>query len=176
MKRIKSLQDRLDKLGIKINISLEWPHVYLEKVNGVVVTRHFQSNRGFVLAYMPFRSGQEVRFSDTREIFKQIRSIICPKKVVMTAEQIHEIVCEDFGVNKFLVKHRRRKEAIPRHVYSYLLREYANYKWEAIGEAINRTHATAIHSYRLTDRTLKHDFEYGFPTMQCIKRCRHITK
>ena len=98
------------------------------------------------------------------------------KQTTMTPEQIKEIVCEEFGVDNFIVKHRMEKERMPRHVYAYLLRKFTRLTYEEIGTQITRDHSSAIYSARFTRDDLLDDYKFGLPTWQCIKRCNHIAK
>lgn len=65
--------DRLKKIGIDIKLGGNYPWIYLEYINGKRVTEKFQADHGFTIAFMPIREGQEMRFTDTKEIFKLIR-------------------------------------------------------------------------------------------------------
>lgn len=65
--------DRLNKINIKLELGGNFPWIYIDKINGKRVTEKFQANHGFTIAFMPIRHGQELKLTDTTEIFKLIR-------------------------------------------------------------------------------------------------------
>ena len=64
---------RLDKIGIEVKLSGNYPWIYIERINGKSVTETFQANHGFTVAFTPIKKGQEIQFTDITEIFKLIR-------------------------------------------------------------------------------------------------------
>jgi len=64
---------RLEKIGIKTTYFGNFPWLYLDTVNGKKVLEKFEANHGFTIAFLPIKSGQEMRFTDIGEIFKLIR-------------------------------------------------------------------------------------------------------
>jgi len=73
MNEIETLINRLNKIGIKIEVKANYPWIYLDKINGVKVTETFMANHGFTVAWLPIRTDEEVSLSDVTEIFKLIR-------------------------------------------------------------------------------------------------------
>lgn len=65
--------DRLKAIGIDLELGGNYPWIYIDKINGVRVTEKFQGNHGFTIAFTPIKHNQEVRLTDTKEIFKLIR-------------------------------------------------------------------------------------------------------
>lgn len=63
---------RLKSIGIDIELSANYPWIYLDKVNGKKVTERFHAEHGFTIAFLPIK-GEELRFTDITEIFKIIR-------------------------------------------------------------------------------------------------------
>lgn len=73
MDDIELLVKRLDSLNIKVELTSNFPWVYLEKVNGKSVTEKYMSDYGFTLAFLPIRKDQKIKFTDFDVIFKVIR-------------------------------------------------------------------------------------------------------
>jgi len=68
--------DRLHNINIHLELVGNYPWVYIDKINGKKVTEKFQGNHGFTIAFLPIRLNQELKLSDTTEIFKLIRKYI----------------------------------------------------------------------------------------------------
>ena len=71
--KILILKERLDKLGIKIELTSNFPWVYLDKVNSKKVTELFQSEHGFVIGFMSPKENNKSTLTDVKEIFKIIK-------------------------------------------------------------------------------------------------------
>ena len=67
--------ERMEKLGINIELASNYPWIYIEKINGnrIKSEDYFQGNHGFTIAFLPIRNDQELKFTDIGEIFKLIR-------------------------------------------------------------------------------------------------------
>ena len=65
---------RLKKIGIEVKLGGNYPWIYIDYINGKRVTETFQANHGFTLAFTPIKKGQEMEFTDIKEIFKLIRN------------------------------------------------------------------------------------------------------
>lgn len=65
--------ERLQKIGIEVKCSGNYPWIYIDFINGKRVTEKFKANHGFTLAFTPIKPGQEIKFTDITEIFKLIR-------------------------------------------------------------------------------------------------------
>lgn len=72
MEKVTIFVNRLQKIGIKIELVGNFPWIYLDKVNDKKVTEKFQAKHGFTIAFLPIRKGQELKFTDIAEIFKII--------------------------------------------------------------------------------------------------------
>lgn len=68
--------NRLNKIGIQIKLSSNYPWIYIDSINGVIVTEKFMADHGFTIAFMPIRKGQELKFTDIKEIFNLIRKYV----------------------------------------------------------------------------------------------------
>lgn len=74
MKDIEKFVGRLKKIGIDVELTLNHPWIYLDKINGKQVTEVFFSNYFFTFAFAPVRYGDEkVKFIDLEETFKVLR-------------------------------------------------------------------------------------------------------
>lgn len=76
MNKLTVLTNRLEKIGITIELFGNYPWVYLHSINGKRVTERYEANHGFTIAWMPIRSGQSIEFTDLSHIFKTIRNYI----------------------------------------------------------------------------------------------------
>jgi hypothetical protein len=65
--------ERLQKIGITVELHGNVPWIYMTKVNGKAVTEKFQADNGFTVAFLSLQRGGEPRFTDISEIFKIIR-------------------------------------------------------------------------------------------------------
>ena len=65
------LINRLSSIGITIELSLNYPWVYLDSVNGKSVTELFWADHGFTVTFLTTNS-----FTDRRKVFKTIRSYL----------------------------------------------------------------------------------------------------
>jgi len=74
--QIKSFVNRLDKIGIKVELGSNYPWIYLHSINGKRVTEQFYGNHGFTIIFSPIRHNQQVEFTDIKEIFKLIRKYV----------------------------------------------------------------------------------------------------
>lgn len=73
LEKIKSFIFRLNRIGITVELAGNYPWIYLDKINGKRVTEKFQADHGFTIAFTPIRPGQELKFTDIKEIFELIR-------------------------------------------------------------------------------------------------------
>jgi hypothetical protein len=75
LKKLDIFVERMDKLGIKLELSGNIPWIYINKINGVRVKSedYFCGNHGFTVAFYPVRNDKELEFTDIGEIFKLIR-------------------------------------------------------------------------------------------------------
>lgn len=76
MTTIKSFVERLAKIGIKVELSGNFPWVYLDKVNGIKVWERFHGNHGFTVFFLASRKGQVDQITDIGRIFAKIREIL----------------------------------------------------------------------------------------------------
>ena len=73
MDKIDTFMRRMGRIGIDLRLSLNYPWIYLTKVNGKMVKETFQAFHGFTIAFMPIRKDQELQFTDIKRIFELIR-------------------------------------------------------------------------------------------------------
>lgn len=73
MDKITVFVERLQKLDIEVKLVGNYPWIYIDYINGKRVTEKFQANHGFTLAFTPIKKGQELKFTDIKEIFKLVR-------------------------------------------------------------------------------------------------------
>lgn len=73
MDKITIFVERLQKIGIEVKLGGNYPWIYIDYINGKRVTEKFQANHGFTLAFTPMKTGQEIKFTDIKEIFKLLR-------------------------------------------------------------------------------------------------------
>ena len=64
---------RLEKAGIVISLSGNYPWIYLTKVNGKRVTELFKGNHGFTVAFYPIRPNHNLVWTDLSTIFQLLR-------------------------------------------------------------------------------------------------------
>jgi len=84
-------------------------------------------------------------------------------------EQIKLIVQSVFGVDNFVVPHRKMRERIPRQVYAYLLREHTDMKPPEIAKEIGRDRTCVYASCRVVKDTLMLTAKYREPIEKCIR-------
>ena len=68
--------NRLNKIGVDVELIGNHPWVYLDKVNGVLIEETYMAEHGFTAFFEPIRADQKIRFSDRREVFKMIRKAL----------------------------------------------------------------------------------------------------
>lgn len=64
------LIDRLNKIGITLDLVGNYPWIYVRKINGKTVTEKYLANHGFTMAFI---NGTDGTLTDLKEIFKLIR-------------------------------------------------------------------------------------------------------
>jgi len=69
MDKIQIFKNRLSKIGIEINLTGNFPWIYLDTVNGNKVKEKFMANHGFTIAFL----NKQLEFTDIKEIFNIIR-------------------------------------------------------------------------------------------------------
>jgi hypothetical protein len=77
------LKNRLSKIGIEIEMSLNLPWIYLDRINGIRVRREdFTENHGFNLAWYPIREGEQICLAeDPKTIINLIRRYVRESKL-----------------------------------------------------------------------------------------------
>ena len=70
---IKVFIQRLEKLNIKLELGVNFPWIYIFKINDKVVTETFESEHGFTLCTLSMRRDDKFEFSNITEIFKLLR-------------------------------------------------------------------------------------------------------
>ena len=76
MTTINSFIIRLKKIGIEVELTGNYPWVYLYKVNGKKVTGTFMGNHGFTVFFLPARLGQVEKITDIKVVFDKIRETL----------------------------------------------------------------------------------------------------
>lgn len=71
MDSLEIFVNRLKKNNIHIELSSNYPWIYLDKINGNVVYEKYLGNHGFTLAF--FNINGTIGFNDLKLIFKIIR-------------------------------------------------------------------------------------------------------
>lgn len=65
---------RLDKIGIKIVFTSNYPWMYLDEINGKQVAEIEGANHGFCIGFSPIRNNEPFKFTmDYRTMFNLIR-------------------------------------------------------------------------------------------------------
>jgi hypothetical protein len=67
------LTKRLEKIGINIELSGNYPWIYLDKVNGNKVKDYYFGNHGFTIAFLPSKLGKRMEILDISKTFEIIR-------------------------------------------------------------------------------------------------------
>jgi len=70
MNKLETLIERLQKIGLDLELISNYPWIYMNKVNKQKVKEKYQSDYGFTIAFL---KEDDVNFTDTKEIFKTIR-------------------------------------------------------------------------------------------------------
>ena len=78
--KLTSFINRMNRIGIDIELFSNIPWIYIDSINGKRVTETFEANHGFTIAFLPVRADQELAFTDITEIFKLIRKYITKDK------------------------------------------------------------------------------------------------
>lgn len=74
MRLVLEFVERLQAIGIKVELTGNFPWIYLESVNDKVCKEKFQGNHGFTAFFMTREGGY--RWSDRREVFRKIREML----------------------------------------------------------------------------------------------------
>ena len=69
---IASFVQRLKRIGVDVELVLNYPWVYMTKVNGVPVTETFKAHHGFTAFFI----ARGERWSDRRKVFAKIRELL----------------------------------------------------------------------------------------------------
>jgi lipoate-protein ligase A len=73
---IKTFISRLNKLGIDVTFAANYPWIYFDTINGKKVTGTFHADHGWTAFFSPVEIHGKVKFSDRREVFKKVRSML----------------------------------------------------------------------------------------------------
>lgn len=76
MNKIEKFIHRLSKCGIKLEMSCNYPWVYIDKINGKQVIEKFRSEHNFTAFFMPIRADDAIKITDRTEIFRIIRKYV----------------------------------------------------------------------------------------------------
>ena len=66
---------RLEKIGINIELSGNYPWIYLDKVNGNIIKKedYYFANHGFTIAFSPTKLGEKLEILDIKKTFEIIK-------------------------------------------------------------------------------------------------------
>jgi len=78
--KLTSFINRMNRIGIDIELFSNIPWIYINSINGKRVTETFQANHGFTIAFLPIKNDKEIEFTDITETFKLIRKYITKDK------------------------------------------------------------------------------------------------
>jgi hypothetical protein len=72
---LNRLVPRLKKIGIEIQMSGNYPWIYLDYVNGNRIKEedYFLGNHGFTIAFLPIKPDKKMELTDITKVFKIIR-------------------------------------------------------------------------------------------------------
>ncbi|MEY3421058.1 MAG: hypothetical protein RIR48_1347 [Bacteroidota bacterium] len=73
MKEVAKFVCRLQKIGINVTVSINYPWVYLESINDNEVVEKRMSNHHFTLCFLPIVTNRKVLWCDLSETFKLIK-------------------------------------------------------------------------------------------------------
>lgn len=77
MTTIHSFINRLDKIGIKVELFSNYPWVYLDKVNSKVVDSLSEwSDHGFCICIRPITPDRNTSWYNLSQTFKEIRRVL----------------------------------------------------------------------------------------------------
>ena len=76
MTDINLFVNRLEKIGIEIELALNYPWIYLDKINGKKITEKYNANHGFCIGYHT-----KMIVNDKRAVFNKIREVLNKEKL-----------------------------------------------------------------------------------------------
>jgi len=76
MDKLTIFVNRLKAIGIELELVLNYPWVYLYKVNGQYIVEKQDSDHGFTIGYLPIRPDQSFKFKELDNTFKVIRKYL----------------------------------------------------------------------------------------------------
>ena len=81
---LSTLKERLQRIGIEIELSANIPWIYLDYVNGIRVRREdFNANHGFNIAWYGIRNGDKIRLAeDPKTIIALIRRYVTESRLI----------------------------------------------------------------------------------------------
>lgn len=74
--RIEIFRRRLEGIGIEVTFAANYPWIYFDTINGKKVKGVFHANHGWTAFFYPVNIGGKIKFSDRREVFKKVRSML----------------------------------------------------------------------------------------------------
>lgn len=69
---IDKFMKRMEKIGIELELSGNYPWVYLKKIQGQVVTEKYMANHGFTIFML--QMDNSFKMMDRKKVFSLIRS------------------------------------------------------------------------------------------------------
>ena len=89
---ITTLKNRLSKIGIEIELSGNYPWIYLDKVNGIrIKSEDFTANHGFNIAWFGIRNDDKIKFAEEpKVIIALIRKYVRESKLIQMMKDDEE--------------------------------------------------------------------------------------
>lgn len=75
-KELQTLKQRLQRIGIEITFSINYPWVYIYSINGQVVKEKHASDHGFVIGYCVVKNGKNFHFTGINTIFNLLKKYV----------------------------------------------------------------------------------------------------
>ena len=73
---IDKFVNRLNRIGIEVTLTANYPWVYLETVNNKKIKEKYMSKYGYTIFFLPIDNKRKVKFIDRRAVFRKIRSML----------------------------------------------------------------------------------------------------
>ncbi len=71
----EAFQSRLKKIGIEVELAMNFPWIYLKSVNGKEVKEKFNAEHGFTAFWAPLKD-KPARVTDRKKVFEKVREMI----------------------------------------------------------------------------------------------------
>jgi hypothetical protein len=80
---LSTLRQRMQRIGIEIELSGNYPWIYLDRVNGIRIRQEdFTANHGFNIAWYGIRNGDKIKLAeDPKTIIALIRRYVTESRL-----------------------------------------------------------------------------------------------